>query len=171
MYYQKFIDFLKNHNLYDEKVFKYWQENSTYFDYRDEDSRIFMGCFYQYENGYLRKIGLFIPFIDDDKTLLINIHEYIHLLLLYYKIGTKHKIGNDKEVLPLFFERIFVEENNTKELNKYYQYLNQIINEENKEEYILGLKLSDSIKEKYNNDNIFKLDKKVKKLIKKNSYI
>ena len=167
MYYQKFINFLKEHNLYNEEVVEYWKNNRTLFDYRDEEKRGFIGCFYQYKKEYLTKIHLIVPFINNDKTILINIHEYIHLLTLYNKIGKKYKIGDDKEVLPFLYERIFIKENKTDELLNYYQYLNKTIIEDNKEEYLIALNLSEILLKEYNNDNIYKLDKKSKKLTKK----
>lgn len=167
IYYQKFINFLKEHYLYDEKILEYWKNNRTLFDYRDEEKRDLMGCFYQYEKEYLTKIHLIVPFIDNDKTVLINIHEYIHLLTLYNKIGKKCKIGDDKEVLPFLYERIFINENKTDELLKYYQYLNQSIIESNVNEYLIALHLSEILLEEYDNDAIHKLDKRAKKLTKK----
>ena len=53
MYYQKFINFLKEHNLYNEEVVEYWKNNRTLFDYHDEEKRGFIGCFYQYKKEYL----------------------------------------------------------------------------------------------------------------------
>ena len=83
MYYNKFIEFLKKYNVYSEEILKYWEKNRLLFDIRDEEKKELIGCYYQYEKECLKKISLIVPFIDNDKTVLINIHEYIHLLLLY----------------------------------------------------------------------------------------
>lgn len=167
MYYQKFINFLKEHNLYNEEIINYWQKNKLVFDYLDDEKRQLIGCFYIIEKGKLKNIKIIVPFIDDDKTILINIHEYIHLLLLYPKIYKKCNIGIDSEILPLFYERIYIEENKTEELLNYYNYINNFIIQQQQKEYIIALNLSKQLLEIYNNDNIYKLEKKAKKLVKK----
>ena len=170
VYYNKFIEFLKKHNIYDEIILEYWKNNRILYDYRDEDNRWITGCYYEYKKNRLNKITLGVPYINDKKTLLINIHEYIHLYLLYHKLGKKYKIGKDKEVLPFLYERIFIKEDNTKELRDYYKILNQTIISEQEEEYLIALSLSEKLLNEYSNDNIFNLDKKVKHLVKKNKY-
>ena len=168
MYYEKFINFLKKHNLYDEEVIQYWTKNKISFDYLEEESRCLIGCYYKIENKILTKISLIVPFIDNDKTVLINIHEYIHLLLTYHKLGYKYKLDPSREILPIFYERIFIRENETASLLNYYNYLNSYIIEENLNEYVLALKISDILLKTYNNDNVFKLENKAKKLVRKN---
>lgn len=166
--YTKFIDFFKRHNLYDEKIFNYLRENSVMFDYRDEDSRPFIGCYYTYsKDDKLKKISLCVPFIDDDITILINIHEYIHGILMYNKIGYKYKAGIDCEVLPMLYERIFVEETQNEKLKEYLKYLNKNILESSNPEYQLALNVQDELLEEYNkNKKIKTLNKKIKKLTK-----
>ena len=168
MYYKKFIDFLKKYNIYDEETINYWKENRILFDYRDEEKRWLIGCYYEYKNDRLEKISLAVPFIDNDITNLINIHEYIHLLLLYNNLGKKYYPGDEKEVLPFLYELLYIKENKTEELINYHKFLNKTIIKENKKEYIIALHLSDAILKSYNKDNIFKLEKKIKRLVKKN---
>ena len=77
MYYKKFIEFLKTHNIYDEEIVKYFNNNSTRFDYLEEEYRPFIGVYYMTEGDILTKVKPMVPFINSDKTVLINIHEYI----------------------------------------------------------------------------------------------
>ena len=167
MYYKKFITFLKEHNLYDEEILEYWKNNKLMFDYRDDEKRELIGCFYKIENNILKEIKIIVPFFDNDKTVLINIHEYVHLLLIYPQMGKKYEPGIDKEILPIFFEKIYLKENETKELLKYYTYLTNFINTQSEEDYIIALNISDKLIKTYNNDNINKLTQKSKKLVKK----
>ena len=168
MYYQKFIDFLKKHNIYDENIVRLWQENSIHFNYMEEEKRDLIGCYYIFKNNILTKINLIVPFIEDEKTVLINVHEYIHFYLLYHKIGKKCNLELDKETLPILFEKIYVEENDSKELNTYYQYLIKRIKENPQKEYIIALELLDPLLKEYKkNNNIFKTEKKAKKLVKR----
>lgn len=167
MYYQKFINFLKEHHLYDEQMYEYWYINSIRFDYREEEKRDFISTFYKYNKKKLDKIWSIVPFIDNDITVLINIHEYVHFVVLYNKLGKKCNIKKDCEVLPLFFEKIYINENNNLKLLEYYDYLNNFIVNNGKEEYLLALDLIDDLVNYYDNQNIDKLNSKVKKLVLK----
>ena len=98
-YYTEFITFFKKHNLYDKEMFEYIHHNSTKFDYRDEDQRVFIGCYYMCnKQNILQKIKLCVPIIDSPITVLINIHEYLHAIELYNKIGKKYQSNDTKEI-------------------------------------------------------------------------
>ena len=167
MYYHKFINFLKRHNLYNEKIFQYWENNRILFDIKDDEKRDLIGCYYQYENDYLKKISLIVPYIVDDKTVLINIHEFIHLSQLYPRLRKKYKLDIDKEILPIFYEKLYISENRTKNLIEYEKYLNEIILKNNILEYVIALEISDILLNETYKDNIYKMEKKAKKLIRK----
>lgn len=167
--YLKFIDFFKKHNLYDEKVFKYIRENAILFDYLEEEKRAFIGCYYSYDkNKCLSKITVVVPIINDERTLLINIHEYTHAIMLYHKLGKPCKIERDIEMLPMLFERIYLEENKNKNLEKYVKGLNESITEDSEIEYQIALKHQKELLEYYLKTNNFtKLQKKARKLSRK----
>lgn len=149
--YNKFIDFLDKHDLYDKDIIKYFWKNSLIFDYSNEEDRDFIGCYYSFDkSGRLIKIRACVPYIYDDKTILINIHEYIHFYLLYKKIGKECIIGIDSEVLPILYEKIYILENSNEELLKYEEYLNKYITNNSDKKYILALKLQDKLIEFYN---------------------
>ncbi len=168
IYYSKYINFLKRHHLYNEKCLNYIQQNALYIDYRDEDSRDFIGCFYQYKNGYLTKIRLCIPYIiDDERTVLINIHEYVHALILFQNLNTKYQVEEEREVLPLLFEKIYISENPSPELIQYEDYLNQVI-KENDFVYQVGLEVQEELLHYYHlGMNIKTLNRKATHLVKK----
>ena len=89
-YYKKFINFLKEHNLYDENAMEYLHQNGIFFDYSEEKDRDFIGCrFATNKRKILKCIILCVPNIRDEKTLIINIHEYTHALLYYKYLGKK----------------------------------------------------------------------------------
>ncbi len=55
------------------------------------------GYFADYdENGILTNIRLIVPRIIDEKTLLINIHEYTHAYDAYLNLGTSYVENKDK---------------------------------------------------------------------------
>ncbi|MBQ8193152.1 MAG: hypothetical protein IJZ46_03675 [Bacilli bacterium] len=168
--YYKFIDFFKRHNLYNERVFRYIRENSTLFDYREEEYRSYISTVPVIgKDKRLKAVKLIVPHIGDDKTILINIHEYIHALLFYNKLGKYFEIGPEIEILPLFYERLYILENPTEELIKYKEFLDNIIIEENREEYIIALNSQEELHKYFTegNTNIESLEKKSKKLSKK----
>lgn len=168
MEYNKFISFLKRHNLYDQEIFNYFWDEAIFFDYRDEWKRSFIGCFYLFDNvHHLKKMRVFVPFINDDITILINIHEYVHLFMLYRKLGKRVKIGDDVEILAMYYERIYLLENPTQELSEYLMYLNQCIDLDKDLKYTIGLNVCEELLNSCYNYNITKLYRKTKKLIKK----
>ena len=166
IYYEKFLSFLKNHNLYNEDIINYKRKNQLPFDYRGEEKRGLIGCYYLQEKNRIREIKLIIPYIFDDKTILINIHEYIHLVLVYPHLNKKYQLGKDIEILPIYYEKIFIKENNTKELEEYAKYLDDIILKNDQEEYLIALDISKQLLEK-KEKNIYKTEKKAKRLVKK----
>ena len=67
-------------------MFEYFSKHTQIIDYKDEEQRCFIGCFYVFEkNKKLTKIYLKLPYIYDEITMLINIHEIIHAIELYKK--------------------------------------------------------------------------------------
>ena len=168
MYFNdELIGFFQRHNLYEKDMFDYFSKNSTMIDYRDEDQRMFIGTFYgiNRHNNKLVYIHINVPFIYDNKTMLINIHEFVHAILLYKYINKNFKMGMDYEALPMLYEKIFINEVNSKEIIEYGKWLDSLITTKN-EEYIFGLNVRDELLENYDY-NIDKMKKLVKKLAKK----
>lgn len=160
------IDFFKRHNLYNEDMFNYFSMNTTMIDYQDPDQRIFIGTFYILDkNSKLIKIHLNIPYVYDDKTMLISIHEIVHAILLYKKIKKKVDLGLDKEALSMLYEKIYVNEINTPEIIKYSKKLDSCI-EEKHEEYVFGLNVREELLKNYNYD-INSMDKIAKRLARR----
>lgn len=170
--YQKFINFFQKHNLYDKEIFDYLRLNSILFDYHDEDTRPFIGCYHILDKDLkLKKIQLCIPFIMDEKTILINIHEYTHGILLYKYLNKKIKINNDCETLPLLMERIYLEENPNQELKEYIEKLNTKIQKDTSieaQKYKIALSIQEELLTYYNKTHNFdKVKNKSKKLYRK----
>lgn len=164
IYNSKVIDFFKRHNMYEKIMFDYLQYNTIMIDYRDEDEKEFIGCFYVFLNGKLHKINLVLPYLMDDITTLINIHEITHGIYMYRYLDKKVTIKEDIEVLPMLYERIYINESNNKELLALANDLDKKIRHE--DIYLLGLKLRDELLRIYNYD-FEDINKKAKKLVKK----
>lgn len=172
-YYQKFIDFFKRHGLYNQEVFDYLRKNSIQFDYRDTDYQPLIGCFYLTKGNKLTKINLIVPYINNDITVLINIHEYIHGIIAYKYINKRFSEDLNSETLPILYERIYLEENKDNQtLRKHFDSINDVINESNSTD-IMKYKIALSIQEKLfdyytsKHPNIKELSSKAKKLTKK----
>ena len=86
----------------------------------------------------------------------------------YKYLGKKLKIGNDMEMLPMLYERLYFLENPTSELVRYEEMYDKTISSDSEIKYILGLKYRDELIEKYNKGYDFnKLDKYAKKLARR----
>ena len=168
-YYQIFIEFLKKHNLYNEEAIKYLHKQGIFFDYYEEENRDFIGCYYILnKSNVLQKIQIIAPYIKNEQTLLINIHEFTHGLLLYNFLGKKIDIGKESEVLPMLYERIYLEENYSIKAKDYIEKLNSRITKDSKIDYIIALHIQEEmLKYQEKENNPFKLYKKAKRLARK----
>lgn len=164
--YTEFITFFQKHNLYSEDAFRYLRENSTLFDYRDEDNRDFIGCYcVNDDRKMLKEIMLIVPFFDSRVTVSINIHEYIHGLIAYNKLNKKYKIGIDCEVLPMLYEKIYFLEHPCRELEEHEKKTKEIIFNANIQRYIIALKCQEELLSYYQKGSSFHdLNRKAKKL-------
>lgn len=168
--YDDFINFFKKHNLYDEQVFDYLRKNSIQFNYLDEDKHPYIGYHYLTDkNGKLTKIILFVPFVDNYHAVLINIHEYIHGITLYNKLGKKVKNDKGAEILPLLYEKLYLLENPNNNLEIFHDNLNERITENSPIEYKIALEVQKEMLHYYYeyNPSFNKLEDKAKKLARR----
>lgn len=166
-YHPKVINFFKKHNMYDERLFKYLKENSTLLDYAYEEQRFMIGCFYILDkHNILRGLRLNLPYVTDEKTALINIHELTHGIENYYKMGKKFKKDITIETLPLLYEKLYILENPSEELITYGKYLDNLIEETSEKEYKYALKVREELLKNYDY-NMVKMQKRTKKLVRK----
>lgn len=172
-YYRKFINFFKSCELYNKEVFDYIFRKSILYNYLEVECCGCTGIYYILDkNNKLLDFNIVVPFIDSEKTLFINIHEYMHAIDAYYKLGRKVKIDETTEVISLLFEKLYLSEVNNEKLNNYQEKLNEIRNNSDEQKYILGAKIADEILIYYNKDVTLKdLHKKSKKLLRKYKYL
>lgn len=170
----KFFIFIYDNGIYDQEVYKYYLNNAFIFDYYEQNMfKSSIGCslIIDKDTDILLGIKPIVPAMVDDITTLINIIEYVHTLCLYNKINKKYKDSVTSEVLPMYYENLFVMENESKELQKFKADLDKAALNSNDEKDLIALKLSYKLlDERKNNDNFKKVNKKVKKLSKRNYY-
>lgn len=164
-----FFKFINEHNIYDKNVYDYYIKHSDSFDYYNEDFYIpFIRCNYYYINssGILKEIRPFVPNVVDDKTTLINIHEYVHTLLAYDYLNKKFKLNDDCEILPKFYEKLYVLESNNNSLIEYEEFLDKAALESNDKKYIMAVNMFNELLNTYDYNKINDMIKKTKRLIK-----
>jgi len=150
-YQNKFISFLKRHNIYDKTKYEYLMNNTTFVDI-DENAN-FIGCYYtKNEFNYITNIKLYIPNFDDDVCVMICIHEYIHGYIMYDKLNKQYSTKASEEVLPMFYEYLYYLENENEELKNYRISTINSIKDENNFKYILGLIMQDELQQHYKYD-------------------
>lgn len=165
-YYEKFLSFLQRHNLYTKESFTFISNYTINIDYNNEEEREFIGCYYtKNESGVITDFKIYVPNIIDNNTVLINIHEYVHALILYLHLNQKYEIGLEKEVLPLLYEKMYVLEDDAINTKNYEKNIRKTIREINKEEYTIGKKIAEEII--YTYDDISLLNIKAKELVRK----
>lgn len=171
IYYKRFIDFFKEYNLYDDEAFKYLLKNATMFDYLDDELRPYIGCFCVKDKrkGKLQKIMLVVPFIDNDITALINVHEFMHGFIAYKRLGKKFDANSDDiEMLSMAVEKMYSEKYLSESLTKYEEKLDKSIDDNSEIKYQLGLKYRDELINDLNSGkSLKKLNRKTKRLAKR----
>lgn len=79
-------DFFKKEEIYSEEFFDYIKDKvktvPSLYDFNG------YGCFPLLEEGVLKDIAVLVPEIVDERTLLINIHEYAHAFGLFNELNT-----------------------------------------------------------------------------------
>jgi len=115
----KFIKYLKDTEIYNEEVFKYIKPKTVYLDHSEEATH-FYGVFpIVDDNNIIKDIKLCVPKIKDDITVSINIHEYVHLLLLYRELNKEYKESDYDELLPVMYEFYYLKDNDPEYLEAY----------------------------------------------------
>ncbi len=115
----KFIKFLKDTEIYNEEVFEYIKPKTVYLDHSEEATH-FYGVFpIVDDNNIIKDIKLCVPKIKDDITVSINIHEYVHLLLLYRNLNKEYKESDYDELLPVMYEFYYLKDNDPEYLEAY----------------------------------------------------
>lgn len=151
-YHPKVIDFFKRHNMYEESLFDYLQDHSVMLDYNDPEQRYFIGFNCSFKNGVLKNISIGLPYMQDYKTMLINIHEITHGIYAYKKLNKKYNPNIGIETLPMLYERIYILENGNEELRQYGEFLDSCITETSEEKYKFALRVRQRLLDNYNND-------------------
>ena len=99
-------EFFKAEQLYSEEFFDFIKNKVHVIP--SNTSVDWYGCFPILDNNKIKDIRLLVPQIVNDRTLLINIHEYYHALELFNELGTVYE------------ERREERENKAKEIEKKY---------------------------------------------------
>lgn len=103
-----FLHFNQNEQLYNEIIgltlskkdlyryyeniedFNYVIAKTTFLDIDTEKGMPFFGCYPKIEDGIITDIKIYVPEIYNLKSMLINIHEFNHGLLLYLYINKEY---------------------------------------------------------------------------------
>ena len=172
MYYKYIMDFLKKHNLYDEKMIRYILDRAHYIDYYDSlddlDIKFLVSCGANIDKKTKRVKGieLVVPNPVDYKTSIIFVHELVHCIIWYKYMNKKYKDDITYESLPFLYERLFIEEYKDKKNEEFIEYLDSSIDEQSSDAYKFALYARDYLYENYNGD-ILHMEKLSKKLVKK----
>ncbi len=169
--YNKFIDFFKKYNLYNEEVFNYIKQQTIIFSIYNEELMNVRGICYNYNKlEQLTSFTLYVPYINNEKTAFMNIRPYVQAICAYPKLGKKYKTAADIEIIAFYFERLYLQDNPNQELEEYLNKIyTRIRDEETETNYKIALNAQPMLEEyaKVTNPNFKKIQNKAKKLSKK----
>lgn len=152
----KFIDFLKRHSLYDEKIFKFISNQSIMIDSKIDEYDFLFGSCHIAVNSKKGKLEQVIPCmlnLMDDYSVMIAIYTYIQTLLLIPRVN---KTYNEDlfyhYFLPLFYKKIYILENPTDELLEYEEKMRERLLTNSPNKFQLIFNLIDELTCNYNKD-------------------
>lgn len=121
---EKFISFLKKYDIYREDILDFIKPKTIRIDYRNENTIGFTGVYPIMENNIIKDIRMVVPYMIDDYSISMNIHEYIHLLDVYNYLNKEYVFNDQSELLPVMYELLYAKENNNIEfLNIYKEHI------------------------------------------------
>lgn len=95
----------KKLEIYNEDFFIFLSNKIKVLDANINDG--WFGCFpILSDNNIINDIRLCVPKIKDKKTYLVNLHEYIHALDLYYLLNHEFE-EEDFEEIAVFYEQLY----------------------------------------------------------------
>ncbi len=139
----KFVKFLEDTDLYNERALNYIKPKTVCLDHSEEGFS-FYGCFpILDDNNKVMDIRLCVPKMEDDITVAINIHEYIHLLKVYNNLNKEYVSDSYEELVPVMYELAYLNRvDSNEQVAEYIEFL-----EEKKESLREELGLVNSNKE------------------------
>ena len=145
---EKFINFLQEMEIYNEKFLNYLKDKTLIVDL-NEETKSSIGTYPKIdENNILKDIHICVPKKTNDITISMNIHEYVEALLLFRNLNEEYKEEKQKDLMPTFYELVYLKENNQ---DDYFNiYLEQIKESNSYLTILLNLFDKENVKEKNN---------------------
>lgn len=176
-WYSKFVKFLREQELYEEKSFNYIMNKAFFVDFTNEPvDNLKVGCtliFSQAPKTFelsdrLRSFFPVMPVLNSETAVSICIYVYVQALLLVERVEKRIIDDSYNEILPLFYQKLYIVRNYNEELATYDKYLEQRLLEsapDKNRKLLKGRK--DLIKfYKYASQDTKKLSRKAKRIAK-----
>ena len=170
-FYYKYIDFLKSHSLYDEDFLDFFWNNAIFIKLKDNDYSYLVGnvIIVTNEQKRIEFIIPSVPYLKSDKDVAVAIYAYVQTLTKITRIGRKENYDvYFNYVLPMFYEKIYIEENINKRLLSYQIRMQKKLLKDNYNFYVSIINRVNGLYRKYNttilNDKL--IANKAKKLAK-----
>lgn len=163
-YYEKFINFLKEKNLYDDMCLDYFMKQTNFvynFDVKNDFSLEHSNLVYD-EYGNLMDIILNAPVIRDDVSVMINVNAYVQMLLFIPKLNKEYIEDNfNCYVMPLFYEKLYSFDSSDEVLLEYERKRRINILRGNNSFYQFALKYSEDLFLNYRSGKSYMITKKM----------
>ncbi len=143
---EKFINFLKRTELYNEKFNDYINDKIEIKDLSEtpKDLRLeilkmgsnvskleelgdyvhsiyFLGTTVEVDDDdIIKNVYITVPKMTNDITVGMNIREYVHALMLYRELGKEYKEDKYEDIIPTYYELAYLKENNQEDYFNLY---------------------------------------------------
>lgn len=134
--YFLFENFLKRHELFNEKVYNYIKDNSVLVKYKNIEDFSSIGCSIVLDRkGRLSQVIPIVPLPKNKKMVAINIFIYVQAMILIPNIGKVFDENSYNNILPFVFQRLFILENSNKYLLSFEEKMTANLCRENQKKY------------------------------------
>ena len=105
MKFDEIENFFKKENIYEENFFKYIK--GKVYQFPSNTPLEWFGCFpILDDNDILVDIKVVVPKIENEKNILVNLHEFFHAYELYHELGSKYvEKTEERELSAKKFEK------------------------------------------------------------------
>ena len=145
---EKFINFLKKTEIYNEKLLDYLNDKIEIKDLSEAPKDLslgalrignnvskleelddyvhsiyFLGTFIEVDDdNILRNIYVRVPKMTNDISVGMNIYEYVKALMLYRNLGKEYQEDKYEDLMPTLYELVYLKENDQEDyLNLYLE--------------------------------------------------
>ena len=132
---ESIVNFFKKHNLYDKKMFSYFEAYGEMVDYYDPNENYTIGVGHDMRDGKLNRFSVVLPIPVDEISTTACIFHLTEAIEAYKHLGKEFDSKVSVEAIPMLYEKLYVEEANDARLTAHKYLLDTAVTSNSPEKY------------------------------------